>query len=77
MSPFLLRAVFLTFDVVWSLNSPEWILDIALRVLKSFLLPFSFEMRLLYLLPKSLLAAIRAGRRPICGIRRKGLPYEK
>jgi len=33
-------------------------------VLKSFLLPFSFEMRLLYLLPKSLLLAIYAGRSP-------------
>jgi hypothetical protein len=74
MSPFLLRAVFLTFDVVWSLNSLEWILDIALRVLKSFLLPFSFEMRLLYLLPKSLLLAIYVGRSPV---RRKDLLYKK
>jgi len=74
MSPFLLQAVFLTFDVVWSLNGPEWILDIALRVLKSFLLPFSFEMRLLYLLPKSLLLAIYAGRSPV---RRKDLLYKK
>ena len=74
MSPFLLRAVLLTFDVVWSLNSPEWILDIALCVLKSFLLPFSFEIRLLYLLLKSLLLAIYAGRSPV---RREGLLYKK
>jgi hypothetical protein len=74
MSPVLFRAVFLAFDIVWSLSGPEWILDIALHVLKSFLLPFSFEMRLLYLLPKSLLLAIYAGRSPV---RRKDLLYKK
>ena len=76
MSPFLLRAVFLTFDVVWSLNSPEWILDIALYVLKNFLLPFSFEMRLLYLLLESLLPAIHV-ERGVLYRGRKGLPYKK
>ena len=50
--PFLSRAVFLTFVIFWSLNSPEWIPDIALCVLKSLLLLFSFKMRLLYLSSK-------------------------
>ena len=74
MSPFLLWAVFLAFYVVWSLNGPEWILDIALRVLKSFLLLFSFKMHLLYLLLKFLPLAIYVGRSPV---RRKDLLYKK
>ena len=76
--PFLFRAVFLTFNVVWSLNSPEWILNIALCVLKSLLLPFSFKMHLLYLLLKSLLPAIYVGKKAVqIGLRRKDLLYKK
>ena len=78
MSPFLLRAVFLTFDVVCSLNSSEWILDIAPCVSKSLLLPSSFKMCLLYLLLKYLLLAIYAGKRTVYGeITGKDLLYKK
>jgi hypothetical protein len=76
--PFLSWAVFLTFIIFWSLNSLEWIPNIALCVLKSLLLLFSFKMHLLYLLLKSLLPAIYIGKRAVqIGLRRKDLLYKK
>ncbi len=78
MPPFLSQAVFHTFVIFWSLNSPEWIPDIALRVLKSLILHFSFKMHLLYLLLKSLLPAIYVGKSVVqIGLRRKDLLYKK
>ena len=70
-------SVFLTFVVFWSINGLEWILDIALYVSRSFLHPFSFEMHLLYLLPKSLLLAICAEKGVVYRGLRKDLLYKK
>jgi hypothetical protein len=62
---------------VTSIYGPEWILDIALRVLTSSLLLSFLEMRLLYLLLDSLPLAIYAERSVLYGIRGKGLLYKK
>jgi hypothetical protein len=71
-------AVFPTFVVFCSLNSPEWLFDIALSAFKSLLLLFSFKMRLLYPLLRSLLLAIYAGKRTVYSeIARKDLLYKK
>ena len=76
--PFLSKAVFFTFVIFQSLNSPEWIPDIALYMLKSLLLLFSFKTRLLYLFLKSLLLAIYVRKRAVqIGLRRKDLLYKK
>ena len=77
ISLFFSLSVFLTFVVFWSINGPEWILNIALYVSRSFLHPFSFEMRLLYLLLESLPLAIYAERSVLYGIRGKELLYKK
>jgi hypothetical protein len=76
--PFLSRAVFFIFVIFQSLNSPEWMPDIALCVLKSLLLLFSFKTHLLYLFLKSLLLAIYVRKRAVqIGLRRKDLLYKK
>jgi hypothetical protein len=73
---FLSRAVFLAFVVFQSLNGPEWTLYTALSVYASALL-FFFEMRLLYLLPKSLLPAICAEKGVVYRGLRKDPLYKK
>jgi hypothetical protein len=61
-----------------TVRNGEWILDIAPCVSKSLLFPFSFKTRLLYLLLKSLLLAIYAGKRTVYGeITGKDLLYKK
>ena len=49
--------------ILSSFTCLKWILDFVLSVLRSFLLSFSFETHLLYLLLKSLLPAMYAERR--------------
>ena len=62
---------------VTSIYDLGWILDFVLHVLISALLLSFFEMRLLYLLLKSLPLAIYAERSVLYGIRGKELLYKK